>query len=261
MKPTFGLCIYSTLAVRGKAAHTSEMISQLLYGEAYQVLSVNRSKEWMKIKMLKDGYEGYITTGQHSDIAPEYADRYIKTEHPLVTRPIYPIFDNQKTIHLSVGSTLPFHYEKCDNMQLKYAQLHSVLPSNNEDNPIDTANKYLGVPYLWGGRSIFGIDCSGLAQTVMAAHGIQLPRDAYQQAEIGKKITFSRSKPGDLAFFNNDKGRITHVGIISDKGKIIHASHYVREDILTKDGIFSNQEGKQTHQLSHIQRLTTKFLK
>lgn len=259
MKPTFGLCIYSTLAVRGRSAHSSEMISQLLYGELYQVLSVNKAKEWIKIKMIKDGYEGWITYGQHNEVALDYAERYQKVEHPVVTRLIYPIFDNQKTIHLSVGSTLPFHYEKCDPIQLKYATLHSVLPSNNTEHPKSTAEKYMSVPYLWGGRSIFGIDCSGLSQTVMGAHGINLPRDAYQQAEIGKKVSFSKTKAGDLAYFNNDKGKITHVGIVSDKGKIIHSSHFVREDILTKDGIFSNREGKQTHELSHIMRVSEKF--
>ncbi|WP_044203564.1 C40 family peptidase [Flammeovirga sp. OC4] len=256
MKPTFGLCIYSTLAVRGEAAHSSEMTTQLLYGELYKVLSVDEKEEWIKIKMLKDNYEGWITFGQHNEVAPEYAERYRKEEHPVVTRLIYPIFDNQKTIHLSVGSTLPFHYEKCNSMQLKYAQLHSVLPSKNEEHPITTAEKYMGVPYLWGGRSIFGIDCSGFAQTVMGAHGILLPRDAYQQAEIGTKVSFSDAKAGDLAYFNNEKGRITHVGIVSGEGKIIHSSHFVREDILNIKGIFSNREGKQTHELSHIMRVS-----
>ncbi|OHX68432.1 C40 family peptidase [Flammeovirga pacifica] len=259
MKPIFGICIYSTLAVRGKNAHSSEMTTQLLYGEVYKVLSFSDDNEWIKIKMLFDGYEGYITSGQHNEIAPEYAERYKKHEHPVVTRPIFPIFDNQKTIHLSIGSTLPFHYEKCNDTQIRYAQLHSVLPSENETHPLDTASNYLGVPYLWGGRSIFGIDCSGFAQTVMNAHGVQLPRDAYQQAEIGEKIEFSDTKPGDLAFFHNKNGRITHVGIVSYENKIIHASHYVREDSLTEEGIYSQKEGKLTHQLSHIMRVSSKF--
>ncbi|MBB3696386.1 C40 family peptidase [Flammeovirga yaeyamensis] len=255
MKPIYGICIYSTLAVRGKNAHSSEMTSQLLYGELYKVIEFTEDNEWVKIQMHFDKYEGYITKGQHNEVAKDYADRYIKAEHPVVTRPIFPIFDKQKTIHLSIGSTLPFHYEKCDNTQINYAKLHSVLPSENEGDLLETASKYLGVPYLWGGRSIAGIDCSGFAQTVYNAHGIKLPRDAYQQAEIGSKVTFEEATAGDLAYFHNDKGRITHVGIVSNNGKIIHASHYVREDLFTVEGIYSNKEGKITHQLSHIMRV------
>ena len=116
---------------------------------------------------------------------------------------------------------------------------------------------YLNTPYLWGGRSPFGIDCSGFTQVVYRLQGISLPRDAYQQAEIGTTLSFiEESEPGDLAFFDNNEGKIIHVGIILENNHIIHASGKVRIDRIDQQGIFNKEKGQHTHKLRLIKSIS-----
>jgi len=112
----------------------------------------------------------------------------------------------------------------------------------------------LNAPYLWGGKSFFGIDCSGFTQQVFRFLDKRLPRDAYQQAEEGMTVEFDETEVGDLAFFANASGKITHVGIILENMQIIHAHGAVRLDELTKEGIFSADKGGITHYLTVIKR-------
>ena len=115
---------------------------------------------------------------------------------------------------------------------------------------------FLNSPYLWGGKSFLGIDCSGFTQLVFSLCGIKIPRDAYQQIELGKKLNFSEKKPGDLIFFINERDRIHHVGIALKDDKIIHASGKVGIDTLNKDGILNN--GIISHKYHSTVRITEK---
>ena len=109
---------------------------------------------------------------------------------------------------------------------------------------------------MWGGRSVFGIDCSGFVQQVYAYFNIQLPRDAYQQAGMGKDIGFlAETICGDLAYFDNKEGKITHVGIMLDAQTIIHASGRVRIDYIDQAGILNKETGERTHQLRIVKCL------
>ena len=121
---------------------------------------------------------------------------------------------------------------------------------------INNAMKYLGAPYMWGGRSPFGIDCSGFTQVVFGMCGITLKRDAYLQAELGNTIDFiNETKTGDLVFFDNDESKITHVGIMIEDKQIIHASGEVRIDSIDHNGIYNENAKKYSHKLRIIKRI------
>ena len=116
--------------------------------------------------------------------------------------------------------------------------------------------RYLNAPYLWGGRSPFGIDCSGFTQLVFKFAGIKLQRDAYQQGGQGSIINFIEEvQPGDLAFFSNDEGAIIHVGIMLKDNRIIHSSGKVRIDKIDHFGIYNAETKKHSHLLKLIKRM------
>ena len=131
----------------------------------------------------------------------------------------------------------------------------SILPQKSKNKLTETAYFFLNAPYLWGGKSILGIDCSGFTQLVFSLSGIQIPRDAYQQEKIGESVDFVDIKPFDLVFFINDKNRVHHVGIALENSQIIHASGQVRIDSLTNEGIIHSLSNELTHRLHSIKRI------
>jgi hypothetical protein len=160
------------------------------------------------------------------------------------------------------GSSLPFYKSASNSFRIgseTYTiQGDKILPvkKNVRNVLIENALKYFNSPYLWGGRSPFGVDCSGLSQILYKMIGIQIPRDAGQQALMGENITFvEEAQPGDLAFFDNEDGKIVHVGIIWEKNKIIHASGKVRIDNIDHFGIFNIDTGRYSHQMRLMRRI------
>ncbi len=232
-----GICTVSVAAIRAEQSHQSEMTSQLLYGETVEILQ-NKGK-FLKVKMHFDGYEGWIDSQQIAEISDDYFNER-KTE--LVANTVQMYNTSQGPILLSMGSEV--NSEKTDPVFLNLETISA------------TANQFLNVPYLWSGRSFFGIDCSGFVQLIYKAHGISLPREAQQQSEIGEVLSFvEESKPGDLAFFEDEEGRICHVGMMLADHEIIHASGKVRIDSLDSTGIFNKELNKHTHKLRFLRSI------
>jgi gamma-D-glutamyl-L-lysine dipeptidyl-peptidase len=256
---SFGICHLSIIPLRAQASDKSEMVSQLLFGEHFEVLS--EEPKWALIRTYHDSYEGYIDKKQLFEINSKEFDELSINRFPVVGAPIHvQAIEANPPVYYLAGSILPFASKgvfKLRNESLLYNGMLSGARSN-EFRP--EAMKFLNAPYLWGGRTVFGIDCSGFTQLVYRLCGYTLPRDAHQQAEEGELIhLLEESQEGDLAFFDNREGRITHVGIIVDAAnekQIIHASGKVRIDKLDHQGIFDAKAGVYTHNLRLIKRMS-----
>lgn len=242
-----GISFLSTIPIRAEAGDKSEMVSQILFGECYEVLE--EKDNWFKIKMDYDSYEGYIDKRQFQELDEKYRKEFHRQKTFLITHNVKMRIDDFGLLSLSPGSEVPLSWM---NNDLKFMRSKS-FDRYEPDQIIRDAKKFLGAPYLWGGRSIFGIDCSGFVQLVFKLSGIKVLRDAYQQVEMGEEINYKDRENGDLAFFSNDKGKIIHVGIISDKDKIIHASGWVKENELTNEGIIDEGD-VLSHKLHSIRR-------
>jgi gamma-D-glutamyl-L-lysine dipeptidyl-peptidase len=244
------ISLLSVVPIRKEPAHRSEMVSQLTFGEYVNLL--DEKDGFSHISCVYDGYEGWIQSTQLTAVS-----RNLETSI-FVRTWSEEIIVNDRKIRIPMGSPV---YEETlsDKFTVTYNKQGNSWNTNgkqlNETSLLEIAESYLETPYLWGGRSVFGIDCSGFAQQVFKFFGIKLLRDAYLQAEQGETVnSFADSKACDLAFFKNEKGRITHVGIVLSNNRIIHASSKVRIDTIDENGIWNAELNKRTHDLASIRR-------
>lgn len=254
---TFGICNLGIVAVRKEPSHQSEMVNQLLFGEHFTI--TESDKNWSKIKIAFDNYEGYINNLQFSKI-PESLFNELSTNDLIFSGEIIDFItnNNQDLLTIPLGSRLPFYSNKTFSInEQSFDYDGKILQGKlSKSEIIHKAFAYLNTPYLWGGKTPFGIDCSGFTQMVYKLCGYQLFRDAKTQATQGDVLSFiEESEPGDLAFFDNDEGEIVHVGIILKDYNIIHAHGKVRIDTLDHSGIFNAELQTHTHKLRIIKRI------
>ncbi len=251
----YGISNLSIVPMRNEPADKAEMINQILFGEHFKVLD-NR-KKWSRIRLSHDSYEGWICNKQWLEISEE---DYIQLDKDVstITTDILDIIKKDHNQPIIIGSILPFYKSGHALINKEMYQFDGLTTPGfvKKEKIIENAFVYLNAPYLWGGRSPLGIDCSGLTQMVYRLQGIDLPRDAYQQAKVGTTLSFiEESEPGDLAFFDNKEGEVIHVGIILQDNYIIHASGKVRIDRLDQQGIFNSELGNHTHKLRLIKSI------
>lgn len=252
----YGICLLSVVPVRISQNDKSEMVTQLLFGDLISILEKN--KKWAKINTEFDNYEGYIDVKQYIEISEEeYLSLQKKSDYISVDKlALLKNINDASIINIVQGSSLPSIIEnKVKIAEKEYEFIGNVkhIDTREFEKICETALSYSNVPYLWGGKTIMGIDCSGLSQIVYKICGLKLPRDARQQALLGTTVEFlSESQDGDLAFFDNEKGDIIHVGIIMNKNQIIHASGCVRVDTIDHEGIYNASAQKYTHKLRLI---------
>lgn len=256
----YGICNLSVVPCRLEPSDKSEMVTQLLFGEHFKIIEAQ--PKWVKIKNAFDGYEAWIDKKQFLSIEQHTYELLNSTEAYYSTELIQIISDTKTNtlFPIVIGSNLP----NLDNNEITiennvFLFEGSFIKSSqsfSKDNLLETAMLFLNSPYLWGGRSPMGIDCSGFTQLVYKMNGVKILRDAYQQAEQGETLSFvEEAEPGDLAFFDNEEGRIVHVGIVMDDNKIIHASGKVRIDGFDHHGIFNNDLKTYTHQLRLLKKI------
>jgi hypothetical protein len=249
----YGICNLAVIPLRAEPNERSEQVSQVLFGEAFEI--IEWKENWVQIITSIDNYTGWIGRLQfvmlgHMDFL-RLKQTPPRLTHGAVTQ-AWKIIDNSM-VYLPVGSSLSFiKGTTCHIGKEKF----EIIGEIGGDNKLDTvAKSFLNTPYLWGGRTHFGIDCSGFTQTVFRLRGINLKRDASLQAEQGVLVpSLAEVKLGDLAFFNNAEGKITHVGIILNEEYIIHASGKVKIDMIDEKGIYSEQLERYTHTLKTIKR-------
>ena len=257
----FGICLQNYIPLRAEPSEKSEMISQVLYGETVEILETNKKTGFSKVVMLFDKYEGWLDS---KTIYPcdEETHQRINSLVEFVLSDIQNVLslNNNTNLIIGAGSSL---WRKKDI--IVYPENVLSVETKNEnvsgtirERLVHSTIKWLNIPYLWGGRSSCGVDCSGFVQNIFKQVGIKLPRDAYQQAEMGNNINFhTEAQAGDLAFFDDDEGQIKHVGILLSSSKIIHSSGMVKIDKIDQNGIFSDTITAYTHKLRLVKDIVS----
>lgn len=254
----FGIINLSAVPGRADSSDKSEMVTQLLFGDIFKITS--RTENFVKIKTFYDNYECWICKKQYVSIKEEEYNYIAKTPYNCVTDLIHIIKYKGDTVPILLGSSLPNFKEGTFSIageQINYDGNYSTPNQiGSKDSIVEDAFMYLNAPYLWGGKSPFGIDCSGFTQNIYKINNLVIPRDAHQQANLGEGYSFvEEAEAGDLAFFDNEEGKITHVGILVGNNKIIHASGKVRIDKLDHHGIFNQETNSYSHKLRIIKKL------
>lgn len=262
MSKGYGICRLAIMPVRKSPGDKAEMVNQLLFGEHYEILEISGDSKWMHIRNYYDDYTGWVDAIQHKPIDEEYYQQLCGVDFKICTDVVSSILYKKQMVNIVCGSILPLSaselFSEYDEQFAYNGNSKSMGRKLNYEQLREIAKKYRNAPYLWGGKSPFGIDCSGFIQQVYKIGGYNLKRDAYQQFSQGKKIDFAEALPGDLAFFKNEDGRITHVGMLWDEGQIMHASGKVKIDKLTEKGIFSDELNKLTHTIAGCSRVMIK---
>jgi len=252
----YTVCCVPVSPLRATPSHTSEMVSQQLFGEK-SVVILQEKDAWVRIRQKYDGYEGWC---QRSHLAEIEEEQFTRLDTDLTAGWVNEVEYNGHVMQVPLGSLLSsFRNGKA------FWRKNTVHFKGEIWNPAEiiiskklvrqVAYQYLNTSYLWGGKSVFGIDCSGLTQMVYKFLNVALPRDAWQQAEQGSVVNFLQEAAcGDLAFFDNDEGRIVHVGILLSELEILHASGKVRIDKIDSQGILNLETNLRSHRLRIIKR-------
>jgi hypothetical protein len=259
----FGICNLSVAPVRSAASDESEIVTQLLFGDFVKILEKPAFDEtyggynspWIKIRFDRDDYEGWMDFKQLVYVDKTIFEAGTSTRQKVLFEPILELEGPKGIQNIMLGSDLPFYKDGQLRLGTETYTVLSPVDVDIKPDLFEIAEIYLNTPYLWGGKSIFGIDCSGLIQIVFKVCGYDLPRNASQQVKAGTEVAFNERRAGDLAFFINSSGKIHHVGILMSPHEIIHAAGRVRKDRFDDKGIYNLDLEKNTHTFHSIRRI------
>ena len=254
----YGICLLPAVPLRREPNDRSEMLTQLLFGETARIFE--RNQKWLSVETDLDQYPGWIDAKQLEIVSESEYERILGSPVWLTQELLSPLEAvGQGKMAVPACSSLPGWQNgsfSIGERTFRYDGNVRRFSEGTGGQLIEDSLRFLHASYLWGGRTALGMDCSGFVQNVFRLNGINLPRDAHQQATLGKQVSFlSEAVPGDLAFFDNPEGAIVHVGILMDSQTIIHASGRVRIDTLDHHGIFNAEMKAYSHQLRLIRRM------
>jgi len=248
------ICSNVFIPLRSGPSHKSEMLSQILFGEKYSIRG--KAGNWIKVTTLFDNYSGWIDL-DHVQSIPGTAEE----KGHVLSRALRCYRSDGTKLVLEAGCEIynpnfsDFTFQLGNDL-FNTSESFSEAYIEVSESKAETAARFLNCPYIWGGRIPSGIDCSGLTQLVYKLHGITIPRDSWQQSEAGTVVSFlEEAENGDLLFFDNDKGKITHVGLLLAQGLVIHASGRVRIDRIDHQGIYRDDLRRYVHKLRTIRRI------
>jgi len=258
---SYGVSRLALVPVRKDPDDRSEQTTQLLFGDHYEVIDSSTDQRWLRIQIFSDSYQGWIDAKQHHPITPDYFQQINHANFKITTDLASSILYKKNPLTILIGSIVPISNSELFKMEEQFAfngEAKSLGQKREFEFLSSIAMKYLHAPYQWGGKSPFGIDCSGFSQMVYKICGYSISRDASQQATCGREVVgIDNSLPGDLAFFYDKAGHIGHVGLLLEDNKIIHASGKVRIDQLIDEGIIDVERKVITHSLAGIRRIIT----
>ena len=237
----FGIINLNIVPLRLKDDAKSEMISQLFFGEILTIIVKSEKRSFVESNL--DKYRGWIRNLHFKTITKNQSDK-IESQRKVFSFTEIKLAKKNDIIEVPTGSLI----SSSGFLGYKY----NVVNSNVKFKKI--AKGFLNSPYLWGGKTKNGVDCSGLIQSIYKTKNIILPRDAKDQMKVGY-IVSKKFRLGDLAFFGESKKKITHVGMLLDNNKILHSYGWVRIDKLKDDGIYNDEEKKITHRLQIVKRI------
>ena len=250
----YGICNLAVIPMRAEPSERSEQVSQVLFGEAFEILE--RREGWAQIVTAADNYTGWVNRLQFAMLGHLNYQQLLKNRPKVTYKAVtqaWKIRDNS-VLYLPAGSSLSFLTGTTCYIEKEKFEIIGQIGQNESIDLV--AKSFLNAPYLWGGRTHFGIDCSGFTQMVFKLKGFQLKRDASMQAGQGRLVeSISSALIGDLAFFKNENDKITHVGMLLNREHIIHASGKVKIDMIDEKGIYSVEQSRYTHKLALIKRI------
>lgn len=257
-----GLSLHSIVPVRAEAREGAEQNTQMLFGELCEILE--EQPRWKRVQLMADGQEGWVDAKMICPMTEEEYHGYTETlkEAATVVFPMtYAVSENNgQTIPLTAGTKLTKYQDgRFEVLGVGFRIDPNMVTTQplalNQENLLKTLRFFINVPYLWGGKNALGMDCSGFTQVIMSLFGKRLPRNASEQAQEGLPIAnLKEAQAGDLAFFDHEDGKISHVGIVIDPERIIHCSGRVKVEKLDTQGIYNAEQGGYSHHLVSIRR-------